>query len=65
MMVFVKIISVTKILLEKCHITPCLDHTMTVGKRHSLFLHLSWFDVDLIIDSYHERNNTFELDISY
>lgn len=27
--------------------------------------HLSWFDVDLIIDSYHERNNTFELDISY
>ena len=27
--------------------------------------HLSWFDVDLILDSYHERNNTFELDISY
>lgn len=27
--------------------------------------HLSWFDVDLIIDSFHERNNTFELDISY
>ena len=27
--------------------------------------HLSWFEVDLIIDSYHERNNTFELDISY
>ena len=27
--------------------------------------HLSWFDVDLILDSYHERNYTFELDISY
>ncbi len=27
--------------------------------------HLSWFEVDLIIDSYHERNYTFELDISY
>ena len=27
--------------------------------------HLSWFDVDIIIDSFHERNNTFELDISY
>lgn len=34
--------------------------------RKAFFIsHLSWFDVDLIIDSYHERNNTFELDISY
>lgn len=36
------------------------------GWKKAFFIsHLSWFDVDLIIDSYHERNNTFELDISY
>lgn len=36
------------------------------GWKKAFFVsHLSWFDVDLIIDSYHERNNTFELDISY
>lgn len=34
-------------------------------KRAFFVSHLSWFDVDLIIDSFHERNNTFELDISY
>lgn len=34
-------------------------------KKAFFISHLSWFDVDLIIDSYHERNNTFELDISY
>ncbi len=40
----------------------------TFGKewKMAFFIsHLSWFEVDLIIDSYHERNNTFELDISY
>lgn len=34
-------------------------------KKAFFISHLSWLDVDLIIDSYHERNNTFELDISY
>lgn len=34
-------------------------------KKAFFISHLSWFEVDLIIDSYHERNNTFELDISY
>lgn len=32
-------------------------------KQAFFISHLSWFDVDLIIDSYHERNYAFELDI--
>lgn len=33
--------------------------------RRAFFIsHLSWQEVDMILDSYHERNNTFALDIS-
>lgn len=34
-------------------------------KKAFFISHLSWQDVDLIIDSYHERNYTLDLDLSY
>lgn len=51
--------------MEKADAWSLFKKCKTEWKIAFFISHLSWFDVDLILDSYHERNNTFELDISY